>query len=328
MGGVSTRSAITKDLISAAREGDPQLLEERIQQGADVNGTDGKHRTALIHAATRGHHPCVQLLIQAEADMSKANKHGETALNRAAAKGHATCLEHLITAGADANTTDRSGQTALIVVTNRSDHRSMELLLQAGADVNARNRQGSTALLHAANEISYRSADLLINAGADINVIDSSGFTVLKKVVHNADIFFLSGLIFIYSQTLNCVNLFLKSGAHVNTSCVTPTRLPREHVEQRKSPGRTKLLTFLHAAGEDTGGATVEQVSPDGSTRYVDVIDSMVDDRYSLQHSCREVIRHQLLQVAPPVNLFMKVPQLGLPGVLRRYLLYNRTLDD
>ena len=260
--------------------------------------------------------------------MNKANKHGETALNRAASNGHVVSVQFLIEAGADVNTVAKSGQTALIVATSRSDHRSMKLLLQAGADVNVHDRLGCTALLHAASEINYKSAELLIKAGAYVNVTDSAGFTVLKKVVHKADIFFLSGLIFMYSQTLNCVNLFLKSGAHVNTSRITPTRSPRKHVEQRKSPSRTKLLTLLHAAGEDTEGATVERVSPDGITRYFDVVDSMVDNRYQLQHLCREVIRRQLLQVEPPVNLFVKVPRLGLPGLLGRYLLYNRTLDD
>ena len=328
MGAAVTRRAVTKDLLRAAQEGDTTLLGERIQQGADVNGTDGMHSTALIHAAAKGHHPCVELLVQEGADVNKANKHGETALNQAVSRGHVECMELLITAEADVNTVDRSGQTALIVATSRSDHRSMKLLLQAGADVNARDGKGCTALLHAASEINYRSAEFLIKAGADVNVSDSSGFTVLKKVVHKADIFFLSGLIFMYSQTLNCVNLFLKSGAHVNTSRITPTRSPKEHVEQRKSPSRTKLLTLLHAAGEDTEGATVMRVSPDGSTRYVGVMDSMVDDRYQLQHLCREVIRCQLLQVEPPVNLFVKVPRLGLPGLLSRYLLYNRTLDD
>ena len=328
MGAVVTRRALTRDFLRAAHGGNLALLEARIQQGTDVNGTDDTHSTALIHAAAAGHHPCVELLLHEGADVNKVSKYGERALNQAVSRGHVVCMELLITAGADVNTVDRSGQTALIVATSRSYHRSMKLLLQAGADVNARDGKGCTALLHAASEINYRSAELLIKAGANVNVTDSAGFTVLKKVVHKADIFFLSGLIFMYSQTLNCVNLFLKSGAHVNTSRITPTRSPREHVEQRKSPSRTKLLTILHAAGEYTEGATVERVSPDGSTRYIGVVDSMVEDRYQLQNLCREVIRRQLLQVEPPVNLFVKVPRLGLPRLLGRYLLYNRTLDD
>ena len=48
----------------------------------------------------------------------------------------------------------------------------------------------------------------------------------------------------------------------------------------------------------------------------------------NLKHLCRETIRKHLLQLDPHENLFHRVPRLGLPALLQRYLLYNQTLDD
>ena len=42
---------------------------------------------------------------------------------------------------------------------------------------------------------------------------------------------------------------------------------------------------------------------------------------------CREAIRKHLLQMSP-VNLFVQIPQLGLPTLLQEYLLFNVALDD
>ena len=51
------------------------------------------------------------------------------------------------------------------------------------------------------------------------------------------------------------------------------------------------------------------------------------EEEMSLKHLCRQCIRKHLLQMSP-VNLFVWVPQLGLPTLLQEYLLCNVSLDD
>ena len=46
-----------------------------------------------------------------------------------------------------------------------------------------------------------------------------------------------------------------------------------------------------------------------------------------LKHRCREVIRSHLLEVIPHLNLFVRVPALGLPPSLSSYLLHHVTLQ-
>ena len=43
----------------------------------------------------------------------------------------------------------------------------------------------------------------------------------------------------------------------------------------------------------------------------------------SLQNQCREAIRLHLMQTGPPLNLYCKIKQLGLPSLMQHYLLYN-----
>ena len=52
-----------------------------------------------------------------------------------------------------------------------------------------------------------------------------------------------------------------------------------------------------------------------------------LEEEMSLKHLCRKAIRKHLLKMSP-VNLFVQVPQLGLPTLLQEYLLFNVYLDD
>ena len=48
----------------------------------------------------------------------------------------------------------------------------------------------------------------------------------------------------------------------------------------------------------------------------------------SLSHLCRGTIREHLLDLDPHENLFVRVPRLGLPSTLQRYLLFDETFED
>ena len=51
------------------------------------------------------------------------------------------------------------------------------------------------------------------------------------------------------------------------------------------------------------------------------------DQKLSLKHLTRELIRKHLINIDPHENLFGRIPQLGLPSSLTKYLLYNMSLD-
>ena len=48
----------------------------------------------------------------------------------------------------------------------------------------------------------------------------------------------------------------------------------------------------------------------------------------NLKQMCRDKIRGYLIRINPHLHLFDRAPKLGLPMLLRKYLLYNMSLDE
>ena len=49
----------------------------------------------------------------------------------------------------------------------------------------------------------------------------------------------------------------------------------------------------------------------------------ITDLKLCLKHQCREAIRRHLITANPYGKLFVRIPLLGLPAVINRYLLFN-----
>ena len=111
------------------------------------------------------------------------------------------------------------------------------------------------------------------------------------------------------SHDLDCVKLLLKAGAHVNLLDNSGHKALDHYIN-----GGCKTFQISHvliAAGETIQGN-----------------DLILTLGRSLKHSCRKFIRKYLNDKDLPVNLFIKIPQLGLPRPLALYLLYNCSLND
>ena len=48
----------------------------------------------------------------------------------------------------------------------------------------------------------------------------------------------------------------------------------------------------------------------------------------TLHHHCRVAIRRHLLKLDPHEHLFFRIPRIGLPSLLAKYLLYDTSLDE
>ena len=77
---------------------------------------------------------------------------------------------------------------------------------------------------------------------------------------------------------------------------------------------KREVAMLLYAAGESLDNCKVE-------------IPGYLQQRPSLKHLCREAIRKHLLQMSD-ANLFIRIPSLGLPKPLQRYVLYHIELND
>ena len=292
-------------LIVAAGKGSKRLVAILIQAGADVNSIQlneeemvFNRRTALMFASVGGHHKCVGMLLKAGADVNMTDSKESTALMEAADGGHYRCVYLLAKAGADVSKRNESGQTALSLASTSGDARCVKNLVKAGADV---NNDGTLALVRACKRGHYGCTKYLIEAGADVNKCNLAKCFSLWNPQKQ----------FI----MKMLRLLLENGIKINitepnalTTCLEKRYYTLQHGQE--------ITMLLLASGENIDETRAE--IPDYLKKPTELI---------LLNICRESIRKHLLQMSK-VNLFVRVPQLGLPAALAHYLLYHVSLQN
>ena len=245
---------------------------------------------------------------------------GVSALTKASSFGHQQCVKLLIERGADANVSNKDGMTPLMAATymgidkhgvlrpgsysNDDKHVIVDWLIKAGANVNAVTNSGENVLINAILMGYDKSLELLISAGADVNNLDNNITALIIAIGRNRAT----------DTKSKTVRTLLKAGAHVNKAknvCCSVT----EFATRVKSPSeRRVILQLLFAAGE----STVSEIE--------DVFNCLEFEK-GLKHFCRQAIRKHLLELDEHINLFHRIPKLGLPSLLTKYLLYHVSLD-
>ena len=110
------------------------LVENAINNGANVNEKDNINMTFLMRMAERG----------GQTDIAKL----------------------LIDKGADVNAKDVTGETALMYAAGRGDDELVKILVENGADVNAKDNEGKTALKYSEQSGNIDTINILKQAGA------------------------------------------------------------------------------------------------------------------------------------------------------------------
>jgi len=191
--------------IVQKRECTPEIVEELLNSGADVN-VKGRmiSNTSLIYAIERQSATIVKMLIDAGANVNYKVKYAtrKSVLHIAVDKQDPTKVKMLIDAGADINVKENFGVTPLLLASDKKNTTIVQLLLDAGADANLKDAYDNTPL-HKAIYQNETMVKMLLDAGANINTAkDFSGATPLLYA----------------SRDLNAsmVKLLLEAGADVN----------------------------------------------------------------------------------------------------------------
>ena len=207
-----------------------------------------------------------------------------------AVRGHSKCTRSLLDEGTDVNH---------VVTQNdiRYEYRFIDRqrARRKRTNVDPRFFVGSRALFEAAYRGNNECLQLLLIAGADVNATTQNGTTALMGAATSHD--------------LACVKLLLKAGAHVNLLDNSGHKALDHYINEGCQT--FQISHVLMGAGETMEGK-----------------DLMLTLGRSLKHSCRKFIRKYLNDKDLPVNLFVKIPKLGLPRLLASYLLYNCSLND
>jgi uncharacterized protein len=135
--GKRVASALDRELVRAAEDGDISGIDELLRAGANVNCTIIAS-SPLIGAAREGRLDAVRLLLDRGADPNLAAAIDGSALIHAAAEGHVDIVSLLLDRGASIDQTAKFGNNALHWASANGHLEVVKLLVARGADVNAR----------------------------------------------------------------------------------------------------------------------------------------------------------------------------------------------
>ena len=183
------------DLWTACYEGNLERLRQLIQDGQDVNTTQGDifgTTTPLMLAAEEGHVQVVRELIRAGANVNAKDYRKQTALHKASWRGHSSVVTTLSEAGANLNGQDEYGMTPLMWAAEGGYDQVVCELIRAGANVSATSSDqwfgsaaGSTALHFAAKNNRIKCGVLLVEAGADMRKRNKESKSPLDLASHD-----------------------------------------------------------------------------------------------------------------------------------------------
>ena len=297
-------------LLEAVKNGDRRNMDRWMKRGARVNTRDWDGRTPLMVAALEGHAQCVEQLIHSwDADVNL--------LRRTKRKRYyyrdGRALQRTIP-----QREIKHGETALKCATANGHYQCIDILLLAGADVNCTDEDGLTSLHIASRLGEVLCVQVLIQAGADVNIFDKYQKSPLMFMA--ADQINHSGL--------RCLELLLRAGSPVNMTNRCGENAVMLHFTLREPVNKRAILLLL-AAGERLKARRRAGYPLAWDKNYCGVkIPNYILYRrrhLCLKHMCREAIRKHLLKLSP-INLFIRVPEIGLPSLLTSYILYGVAL--
>ena len=304
-------------LCEAVSRGHIHIMEFLIASAVNVEG-----QTPLILATIKGDEKMVKSVLQAGADVNKVGKFGNrsTALMIATRHGYLNITKVLLEAGADVNMicakgtsflnyrqddvelVGEVGDTALIIAARNGHMNIIIVLVEAGADVNKICSKAPSFLEYTRDlDLEGKSDDTALIIAARkghvniIKVLVEAGADV-NKIYNSSETALISLAL---NGNIQGVRLLLRSGAKVNTGNTLPLGTVNSNISHLLSAaGQTVMTRFLKSSTD------------------------------TLHHHCRMVIRTHLLKLDLHENLFLRIPRLGLPSRLTKYLLFDTSLDE
>ena len=180
-------------LQSAAEVGNLELVKTLIEDpDTDINYRNADSgRTPLMSAAQNGNAQIIEMLLRRGADMNTRDNEDQTALHFSAGNGKLEAMTILLKRGADRETHGLYGHTPLMWAASNRGYwkkdalceQAVGILLQYPLDVNAADHYGWTALHHAARDGHARTAGRLVAGGADIHKKNKEKKTPLALAV-------------------------------------------------------------------------------------------------------------------------------------------------
>ncbi|MEY0232849.1 ankyrin repeat domain-containing protein [Providencia manganoxydans] len=172
---------IEQEFLSAAEQGNLDILKSCLEKGVDINITNRQGRTAIVNASLNKHYECVKFLINAGADI---NKQDQTCFNPfllSCLNNDLTLLRIILPAKPNLDLLTRFGGVGITPASEKGHVEIVrELLEKTEINVNHTNFVGWTPLLEAivlndGGEKQQQIVKLLLDHGANPHMTDKYG---------------------------------------------------------------------------------------------------------------------------------------------------------
>ncbi|MEX9841222.1 ankyrin repeat domain-containing protein [Providencia rettgeri] len=176
-----TASTLAHDFLTAAEQGQLEILKSCLEKGVDINTTNRQGRTAIVNASLNKHYECVSFLINAGADI---NKQDQTCFNPfllSCLNNDLTLLRIVLPAKPNLDLLTRFGGVGITPASEKGHIEIVrELLEKTDINVNHTNFVGWTPLLEAivlndGGEKQQQIVKLLLDHGANPHMTDKYG---------------------------------------------------------------------------------------------------------------------------------------------------------
>ncbi|HNX24053.1 MAG TPA: ankyrin repeat domain-containing protein [Spirochaetota bacterium] len=185
-------SATEEKLISAAKSGNVQVIQELLSQGLSADTSDSSGRTLLLLAGANGRYAAAEFLINKGASVKASDSRGNTLLHILAAsskKDAVSLMEKALNRGADINALNFSspGQTPAEIAVSRGNIPALELLMARG--VGSDYYLGNKPMIVFAYEArQIKVMKFIAEKGADIDKENINKDTLLHSAVLKNDL--------------------------------------------------------------------------------------------------------------------------------------------
>lgn len=175
-------------LEMAVRLNRPEMIDELLNLGADLNATNHRENTVLHEVVKKENTELIDFLLSKEGiDLDVRNASGKTVLHILTASGKRSIVKKLLEHGACTNIKSNDGRTPLHWAAIHGDIETAKLLLAHGANINLRNNHNTSALIFAAHNQEDEMVEFLVYREAVVAGENLDSDTALKLTVSHSN---------------------------------------------------------------------------------------------------------------------------------------------
>jgi ankyrin repeat protein len=175
-----------RDIISLVKKNDVNAVRTALQNGTNVNATDGNGRSLLLIATNDKNVEIAKLLVSYKADVNQQAQNADSPFLYAGASGQTELVKLYLENNARFDLFNRYGGTALIPACERGHIETVKVLVKAkDFPINHVNKLGWTALMEAiilgdGGQKYQKIIQILKDNGANLSIPDHDGITPLQ----------------------------------------------------------------------------------------------------------------------------------------------------